>query len=63
MTTKTLRNSTLALILILQAAVVGKGFAQSIPTPPIPSPDGNPGGGNPDPTCGDAGCVVAIHLE
>lgn len=61
---ETLCKSTLALILILLAANLGKGLTQGPPLAHHPHPDGSgdPGGTNPDPTCGDGGCFVAIHL-
>jgi len=56
-----LRKSTLSLILVLLTAGTGKTFAQTYPPlpPTQPSPDDDPGGGNPVPT---GPSLMAIHL-
>lgn len=62
MTTVIVRKTTLALMLAVLSAGVGRSLAQVVrtPIPPThPSPD-DPVGGNPDPTCG-GGCLVAVH--
>jgi hypothetical protein len=56
------RKSTLALILAFLTLGVGRGFArQNTPAPQQPSFLSDIGGTDPDPTCGDGGCFVAIH--
>ena len=58
------RKSTLALILVLLTAGIGRTFAQSptLQPPTQPSAMGDPGGGSPAPP--DPGpCLTAIHLS
>jgi hypothetical protein len=64
---ETIRKSTLALVLVLLTVSAGKTLTHTSPIfpPSQPTPDGsggaNPGGGNPNPTCGDNECLVEIH--
>jgi hypothetical protein len=64
-TTKNLRKSTLALILALLTAGLGKAFVQAAPPVPVPAHPTleatDPGGTDPDP-CENGDCVVGIHL-
>lgn len=63
---QTVTKSALFLILMLLASSFSKTIAQqaSLPaTASLPTPGGDPGGGNPDPTGCDGGpCLVALHL-
>lgn len=59
-----LRKPFLSLVLVLLTVGFSKTIAQQFPSPTPPSqptPDTNPGGGNPDPTCVPGNCLVALH--
>ena len=60
MATLTVRKSTLALVLMLLTAGIGKSFAQHPITPRVPAPHD---GGSPLPVPPDPGpSLTAIHL-
>jgi len=56
----TLRLSALAISLALLTASFG-AFTQSAAPSSHQKPVIAEGGGGPDPTCGDNGCIVALH--